>query len=315
MLNNLNATLILLVSRSIPSPKSEYSMRKAFTLIELLVVIAIIAILAAILFPVFAQAKEAAKKTACLSNVKQIGLAMMLYLNDNDDYYPGNDQLEPSSTNSNPSDTRMPYDMQLNPYVKNWGIFSCPDDSAPRNDPSSVNFWDVSFRPLAIKRSYQFVGNIVTQAGPPQYYGIDPNTGLSTYPYPPIYTPSLSPTGHNGSDVQAPADTIALVEAFGPTFSGSDVGYVGSPSSAAFVLCDTWKLAGRKLGSTAPGDQLPGVCESAYHYNLATPGTGHVNGSNYALADGHAKYFTWYAVRNNDFDMFKLQKSTTTVVP
>ncbi|MES1227483.1 MAG: prepilin-type N-terminal cleavage/methylation domain-containing protein, partial [Armatimonadota bacterium] len=55
-------------------------MRKAFTLIELLVVIAIIAILAAILFPVFAQAKEAAKATTCLSNTKQLGTAVQLYL-------------------------------------------------------------------------------------------------------------------------------------------------------------------------------------------------------------------------------------------
>ena len=61
---------------------------KAFTLIELLVVIAIIAILAAILFPVFAQAKAAAKKTSCLSNTKQVGLAALMYANDNDDGLP-----------------------------------------------------------------------------------------------------------------------------------------------------------------------------------------------------------------------------------
>ncbi|MEQ1935241.1 MAG: prepilin-type N-terminal cleavage/methylation domain-containing protein, partial [Fimbriimonadaceae bacterium] len=59
--------------------------QSAFTLIELLVVIAIIAILAAILFPVFAQAKEAAKRTACLSNARQIGMSVKMYLGDNDD--------------------------------------------------------------------------------------------------------------------------------------------------------------------------------------------------------------------------------------
>ena len=63
---------------------------KAFTLIELLVVIAIIAILAAILFPVFAQAKKAAKKTSCLSNVKQLALALNMYSNDSDDYAVSN---------------------------------------------------------------------------------------------------------------------------------------------------------------------------------------------------------------------------------
>ena len=62
-------------------------MKNAFTLIELLVVIAIIAILAAILFPVFAQAKAAAKKTAGLSNVKQLNLGLIMYAADHDDYY------------------------------------------------------------------------------------------------------------------------------------------------------------------------------------------------------------------------------------
>ena len=62
--------------------------RRAFTLIELLVVIAIIAILAAILFPVFAQAREKARGAACLSNMKQIGTATMMYAQDNDEYLP-----------------------------------------------------------------------------------------------------------------------------------------------------------------------------------------------------------------------------------
>src|SRR5690348_4323783 len=72
-------------------------LRRAFTLIELLVVIAIIAILAAILFPVFAQAKAAAKKTACLSNVKHLSLATFMYINDYDDMMPPFNQLVATS--------------------------------------------------------------------------------------------------------------------------------------------------------------------------------------------------------------------------
>lgn len=84
---------------------------KAFTLIELLVVIAIIAILAAILFPVFAQAKEAAKKTQCLSNIKQIGTALNMYLNDNDDSMPQSEYGD-----------SIGWYTVVNPYVKNDGV-------------------------------------------------------------------------------------------------------------------------------------------------------------------------------------------------
>jgi prepilin-type N-terminal cleavage/methylation domain-containing protein/prepilin-type processing-associated H-X9-DG protein len=105
----------------------------AFTLIELLVVIAIIAILAAILFPVFAQAKEAAKKTACLSNTKQIAIAELLYSNDYDDYViPGNlSNANEDNANPDPIATQLAgsWVNTLQPYLKNTQLLFCPSFS------------------------------------------------------------------------------------------------------------------------------------------------------------------------------------------
>ena len=110
--------------------------RKAFTLIELLVVIAIIAILAAILFPVFAQAKAAAKTSACLSNTKQIGLGIVQYTIDSDDTYTGGWYVNLWATRDSTVDPAGRYTWldAIQPYVKNTGIFTCPMSSFPTGD-------------------------------------------------------------------------------------------------------------------------------------------------------------------------------------
>jgi len=94
---------------------------QGFTLIELLVVIAIIAILAAILFPVFQSVRENARRTACLSNEKQIGLGVMQYLQDADEHYPL------CNYNTDNGLRLMCWPNLIQPYVKNWRIFRCPD--------------------------------------------------------------------------------------------------------------------------------------------------------------------------------------------
>ncbi|MFO8079198.1 MAG: DUF1559 domain-containing protein, partial [Armatimonadota bacterium] len=96
---------------------------RGFTLIELLVVIAIIAILAAILFPVFARAREKARQTSCLSNCKQIGTAMMMYLQDYDERFPF--LYRPDA------EVRTSTIQLLHPYVMNTQVWDCP--SAARN--------------------------------------------------------------------------------------------------------------------------------------------------------------------------------------
>jgi prepilin-type N-terminal cleavage/methylation domain-containing protein len=118
-----------------------------FTLIELLVVIAIVAILAAILFPVFASAKAAAKKTTCLSNLKQIGDAIVLYEGDYDDIFPNaidpSDKYVQSIWNQSPTwQARIQYMPMLHealqPYVKSKEVFHCPSDTGTNYLDSSL---------------------------------------------------------------------------------------------------------------------------------------------------------------------------------
>jgi prepilin-type N-terminal cleavage/methylation domain-containing protein/prepilin-type processing-associated H-X9-DG protein len=100
-----------------------------FTLIELLVVIAIIAILAAILFPVFAQAREKARAASCLSNLKQVSTAIMLYTQDNDEYMPYNYMYDFNCPNYD-TQTMLWYWQDLcRPYIKNEQVYLCPSAS------------------------------------------------------------------------------------------------------------------------------------------------------------------------------------------
>ncbi len=112
------------------------NLTRGFTLIELLVVIAIIAILAAILFPVFAQAREAARKTSCMNNMKQMGTAIMMYTQDNDETYP---QAYWYKNDAGDSAGYMQWTGMIMPYAKNASMFVCPSDAnrglPPTNPP------------------------------------------------------------------------------------------------------------------------------------------------------------------------------------
>lgn len=150
-------------------------MKRAFTLIELLVVIAIIAILAAILFPVFAQAKVAAKKTQDISNIKQIGTSQLIYAADYDDHYamailrdpipvsvakpPDYDQLggdrawtwTGSPDDQNPTDIYWTYGQTTYPYHKNMSIFRSPNSPNSGGNPGHANYgvnWNIMGVPI-----------------------------------------------------------------------------------------------------------------------------------------------------------------------
>src|SRR5207302_1341608 len=111
--------------------------QRAFTLIELLVVIAIIAILAAILFPVFAQARDKARQASCLSNAKQFGLALVMYAQDYDEILPQTYYY----VNAN-GVGRFHWTAMLRPYVRNIDVFRCTSDTAPTPRDTSAGFLD-----------------------------------------------------------------------------------------------------------------------------------------------------------------------------
>ncbi len=120
MINNLKLPLCR---------QSSTRLGRGFTLIELLVVIAIIAILAAILFPAFAKARESARRTSCSSNLKQIGIGLLQYIGENDERLPASAYGPGGTTAASNATTNYKWMDAIYPYVKSEALFVCPSDS------------------------------------------------------------------------------------------------------------------------------------------------------------------------------------------
>ncbi len=239
--------------------------KKAFTLIELLVVIAIIAILAAILFPVFAQAKAAAKKTACLSNLNQMGLAEMMYANDNDDTLGGNiyggrgDYAFWSYFYVNGFESpwsaalygKTNWQRQLIPYLKNDGIKSarvCPMAIEDTNgDRSCIIQADQAYNPTNKPGGWVFNSPLTGQ----------PSAGCSSYIFNGV------DTARSVTAMPNPAGTILMRE--------SEYMY-GSPYSYPWNYIGMWGGPGWAGTDQVQFDAL------------------HGDGANFNYGDGHAKY-------------------------
>ncbi|CAN5669036.1 hypothetical protein BH11ARM2_BH11ARM2_00650 [soil metagenome] len=292
--------------------------RLAFTLIELLVVIAIIAILAAILFPVFAQAKLAAKKTVALSGAKQVGLAAIMYSGDFDDrYVPCAIYNEPGINNPGAQEENSgtfayhlkPYDMMMMPYIKSADFWAVPADSHPQHTETTDDYlWDGTYRGKFIRKSFEMMSHVDTmEAGG----WLDRNTGV---------TPSWwDITGgfpiRVMTEFSDPSSTIAFAEIWPMNGEG---GRVGALSDPIVFGCNAWKFAGRVPMSGAPGDRLPSGgdnCDNITHATGYDPTPGYQGRASYSMADGSAKVLGWGQVRGNDFRMLKIQKPTQTFTP
>jgi len=226
--------------------------QKAFTLIELLVVIAIIAILAAILFPVFAQAREKARSIACLSNTKQLGLGFMQYSQDNDEKNPdGINWYWPGGNG---------WATQIYPYTKSDQLYRCPDDGA-----TSVV-------------SYGYNSNNTNPTGA----GVDSST-IAKYNAP-SKTVLLFETAGNVGTPYAPSTGEGLASA---GFNGySPAGWGVGGKSWVVNGTGTWTAPATLVMATGYLRNID-VTDQPF-YQKATGR--HQDGANYVMADGHAKW-------------------------
>ncbi len=256
---------------------SQKPTQKGFTLIELLVVIAIIAILAAILFPVFQKVRENARRTSCLSNEKQLGLAFVQYTQDADEKYPY------GSLPAGNQHYVVGWAATIYPFVKSTGVYKCPDDSTPTN----------SGNPSAL----------------PLSYGYNWDVGNSKLPV----LNGASPASL--AQFNSPARTVLLCEAFGQTAdmadaAGTEIASPGVSGVGTLTNPSTGTTYGGYAGGNQDGDSnsmryATGVLRSDSAAALtvgagsgkAIAATGvHTDGSNFLMADGHAKWFRPSAV-------------------
>ncbi|HEY3333067.1 MAG TPA: DUF1559 domain-containing protein [Capsulimonadaceae bacterium] len=227
-----------------------------FTLIELLVVIAIIAILAAILFPVFASAREKARQTACLSNFKQLGLATMQYVQDYDEAFPLV-SMQLTATES------ITWRKVIYAYVKSTQVYSCPSNTNKSTDGASVAF--PSAYP-AVLRHYSTNVRINSTAGSPPWSG-------------PFFLNSIvTPTTKIWIAEVRDGDKQTMFEDWGSTAAKvtelADKMYAGHVSTANYLFADGHAKSMRPTLTASPINMWgrmydsPGACNTSMYSKL-----------------------------------------------
>jgi len=250
--------------------------RAGFTLIELLVVIAIIAILAAILFPVFAKVREKARQISCLNNEKQLGIAMLQYIQDNDEQYPllelYNECAQPACTNWEPT-----WGYAIYPYVKSAAVFYCPDDPLDWADLGASTY-----------PAYLGEYDIAAGYGGAQYLGYGMNVALNTNWTVPA---TLAQVNNPSSTLAFSEDSLTTVAGESAGVCGNAVNSCGGTSTPILGYSFLWYSGAS--GTPVVSDLM---ANNGYDPAFATPYARHSGGANVVYCDGHAKLLTYSAL-------------------